>query len=156
VNNLGDQDPANPVLRLHRGLLGYAATAGFDAAYDLLPDAAGLRAMIADPATPAGTRLALADKLEKVTERLRADAPNTRRPGADPMAHYLDPTGCRLNTGGPASTRTQRRLCERTGPTSVPRGTECKETRVRNLRQQTSNVGPLLYDSGCPAPAKWL
>jgi hypothetical protein len=33
----------------------------------------------------------LAAKLEKVTERLRADAPNMRRPGADLIAHYLNP-----------------------------------------------------------------
>ena len=33
----------------------------------------------------------LAAKLEKVTERLRADAPNMERPGADLIAHYLDP-----------------------------------------------------------------
>src|SRR6185437_13852279 len=34
-------------------------------------------------------RLAL--KLEKVTERLAADASNMKRPGADLVAHYLDP-----------------------------------------------------------------
>ena len=33
----------------------------------------------------------LAGKLEKVTERLRADAPNMRRPGGDLIAHYLGP-----------------------------------------------------------------
>ena len=33
----------------------------------------------------------LAAKLEKVTERLEADAPNMKRPGADLIAHYLDP-----------------------------------------------------------------
>ena len=32
----------------------------------------------------------LAGKLERVTERLAADAPNMRRPGADLIAHYLD------------------------------------------------------------------
>ena len=31
----------------------------------------------------------LAAKLEKVTERLRADAPNMERPGADLIAYYL-------------------------------------------------------------------
>ena len=37
------------------------------------------------------TEAELAAKLEKVTERLRADAPNMERPGADLIAHYLDP-----------------------------------------------------------------
>jgi hypothetical protein len=56
----------------------------------------------------------LAARLEKVTERLAADAPNMERAGADLIAHYLDPD--RL----PADQRwsrkhahTQRRLCER-------------------------------------------
>ena len=38
LDDLGDHDPADPMLRLHRGLLAYATTAGFDAAYDLLSD----------------------------------------------------------------------------------------------------------------------
>lgn len=56
----------------------------------------------------------LAGKLEKVTERLAAGAPNMRRPGADLISWYLNPD--RL----PAEQRwsrkhadTQRRLCER-------------------------------------------
>jgi integrase len=56
----------------------------------------------------------LAGKLAKVTERLAADAPNMRRPGADLIAGYLSPD--RL----PADRRwsrkhadTQRRLCQR-------------------------------------------
>ena len=48
------------MLRLHRGLLAYAAIAGFDAAYDLRPDTTRQRQMLTDPATPAGTRLAVA------------------------------------------------------------------------------------------------
>jgi integrase len=62
----------------------------------------------------AATEAALAAKLTVVTERLEADAPNMERPGADLIAHYLDPD--RL----PAAKRwsrkhahTQRRLCER-------------------------------------------
>jgi integrase len=56
----------------------------------------------------------LAARLEKVAGRLEADAPNMNRPGAELIAHYLDPD--RL----PADRRwsrkhahTQRRLCER-------------------------------------------
>jgi integrase len=56
----------------------------------------------------------LAAKLEKVTERLRADAPNMRRIGADLIAYYLDPD--RLPVDRRWSRKhayTQRRLCER-------------------------------------------
>jgi len=56
----------------------------------------------------------LAAKLEKVTERLAADAPNMKRPGAALIAHYLDPD--RLPVDERWSRKhadTQRRLCER-------------------------------------------
>ena len=56
----------------------------------------------------------LAGKLEKVTERLAADAPNMRRPGADLIAWYLNLD--RLPVAESWSRRhadTQRRLCER-------------------------------------------
>jgi hypothetical protein len=39
----------------------------------------------------AATEGSLTPKLEKVAERLKADAPNMRRTGADLIAHYLDP-----------------------------------------------------------------
>jgi hypothetical protein len=62
----------------------------------------------------APTEEKLAGKLEKVSERLAADAPNVTRTGADLIAWYLNPD--RL----PAERRwsrkhadTQRRLCER-------------------------------------------
>ena len=74
--DLGDQDPANPTVRLHRGLLAYGTTAGFDAAYDLRPDTTRQRHMLTDPATPAGTRLALA--------RLHSGQADD-----DPEAHFL-------------------------------------------------------------------
>ena len=56
----------------------------------------------------------LAARLEKVTERLAAGAPNMRRPGAALIAWYLDPD--RLPVGERWSRKhahTQRRLCER-------------------------------------------
>ena len=62
----------------------------------------------------ARTEEELAAKLEKVTERLGAGAPNMERPGADLIAHYLDPD--RLPVEQRWSRRhadTQRRLCER-------------------------------------------
>jgi hypothetical protein len=39
----------------------------------------------------AATEEKLAVKLEKVRTRLEADAPNMKKPGADLIAHYLDP-----------------------------------------------------------------
>ena len=54
----------------------------------------------------------LAARLEKVAERLAADAPNTERPGADLIAYYLSPA--RHPAGKSWSrkhTDTQRRLC---------------------------------------------
>ena len=62
----------------------------------------------------AATEAKLAPKLEKIAERLRADAPNMRRPGADLIAHYLDPD--RLPVRDRWSRKhadTQWRLCER-------------------------------------------
>jgi hypothetical protein len=62
----------------------------------------------------APTEAKLAPKLEKVTERLAADAPNMRRPGADLIAHYLNPD--RLPVKDRWSRKhadTQRRLCQR-------------------------------------------
>jgi hypothetical protein len=48
----------------------------------------------------------LAAKLEKITERLEADAPEMERPGADLIAYYLSPDRLPADKGGPASTRT--------------------------------------------------
>ena len=63
----------------------------------------------------------LAARLEKVTERLAADTPNLERPGADLIAHYLDPS--RLPAQGQWSRKhahTQRRLCERFASPAPP------------------------------------
>lgn len=56
----------------------------------------------------------LAAKLEKVTERLAADAPNMRRPGADLIKHYLNPDRLPVDERWSRKhAHTQRRLCER-------------------------------------------
>ena len=56
----------------------------------------------------------LAGKLQQVIERLRSEAPNMRRPGADLIAHYLDldrlPVDQRWSR---KHAHTQRTLCER-------------------------------------------
>jgi hypothetical protein len=60
------------------------------------------------------TEQRLAVKLEKVVERLTADAPNMERPGTDLIAFYLSPD--RLPADRQWSRKhahTQRRLCER-------------------------------------------
>jgi len=55
------------------------------------------------------TEAELAAKLEKVTERLRAGAPDMERPGADLIAHYLDPD--RLPVSKRWSRRERRTCC---------------------------------------------
>ena len=62
LGNLGDQAPGDQMLRLHRGLLFYAAVAGFDDAYELRANADRRRSTLAtlDPDSPVENRLALA------------------------------------------------------------------------------------------------
>ena len=87
------------------------------------------------------TEAKLAAKLEKVTERLRADAANMERPGADLIAYYLDPD--RL----PAEQRwsrkhahTQRRLCERFAAPVIGAVT-CQDIKTWHM-QQIVNAAP--------------
>ena len=83
----------------------------------------------------------LAAKLAKVTERLRADAPNLERPGADLIAWYLCPD--RHPAGRPWSRRhadTQRRLCARfVAP--VIAAVACQDIRVADM-QKVVNAAP--------------
>jgi tetratricopeptide (TPR) repeat protein len=62
LDSLADSNPAEHMFRQHRGLLTYAAVAGFDAAYELRADADRRRTAFeaASTAPPAITRLALA------------------------------------------------------------------------------------------------
>jgi len=83
----------------------------------------------------------LAVKLEKIKERLAADAPNMKRPGADLIAHYLDPD--RL----PADRRwsrkhahTQRRLCERFAA-SIIDAVACQDIKASHT-QRIVNAAP--------------
>ena len=83
----------------------------------------------------------LAAKLEKVKERLAADAPNMKRPGADLIAHYLDPD--RL----PADRRwsrkhahTQRRLCQRFAAPVIDT-VACQDIKTSHT-QQMVNAAP--------------
>ena len=89
----------------------------------------------------AGTEQKLAAKLEKVTERLEADAPNMKLPGAALIAHYLDPD--RLPVDERWSRRhadTQRRLCERfAGP--VIAAVTCQDIKTGHT-QKIVNAAP--------------
>ena len=84
------------------------------------------------------TEAELAAKLAKVTERLRAGAPDMERPGADLIAHYLDPD--RLPVARRWSRRhadTQRRLCQRFAAPIIAAVT-CQDVTVDHMQQIVS------------------
>ena len=89
----------------------------------------------------AATEDRLAARLEKVTERLMADAPNLERPGADLIAWYLSPD--RHPAGRPWSAKhadTQRRLCERfAAPVIAP--ITCQDIKIADM-QRAVNAAP--------------
>jgi integrase len=83
----------------------------------------------------------LAQKLEKVTERLAASAPNMERPGADLIAYYLWPG--RHPASRPWSRRhadTQRRLCQRFAAPVIAAVT-CQDIKIAHM-QQIVNAAP--------------
>jgi integrase len=83
----------------------------------------------------------LAPKLAKVAERLRADAPNMRKPGAALIAHYLNPD--RLPVRDRWSRRhadTQRRLCERFALPVIGAVT-CQDIKTEHM-QKIVNAAP--------------
>ncbi|MGH3226057.1 MAG: hypothetical protein ACRDPY_46510, partial [Streptosporangiaceae bacterium] len=89
----------------------------------------------------AQTEAELAAKLAKVTERLRAGAPDMERPGADLIAHYLDPD--RLPVSKRWSRRhadTQRRLCRRFADPVIAAVT-CQDITPGHM-QQIVNAAP--------------
>jgi hypothetical protein len=91
----------------------------------------------------ARTEEKLAARLEKVTERLTADAPNMERPGADLIAYYLPPD--RHPASQPWSRKhrhTQRRLCERfVAPPVIGKIPACQDIRVADM-QRIVNAAP--------------
>jgi len=83
----------------------------------------------------------LAAKLEKVTERLEADAPNMKLRGADLIAYYLSPD--RLPVQGQWSRKhahTQRRLCERFAA-PVINAVVCQDIKTEHM-QKIVNAAP--------------
>jgi hypothetical protein len=88
----------------------------------------------------ARTEAELAAKLAKVTERLRAGAPDMERPGADLIAHYLDPD--RL----PVSKRWSRRHAVSVscgGPGKPPSMPAC----ILGIRMSSRKRSQLCFDS---------
>ena len=89
----------------------------------------------------AATEEKLAPKLEKIVERLHADAPNMRRPGADLIAHYLDPDRLPVhNRWSRKHTDTQRRLCERFAAPVIAAVT-CQDIKLGHT-QKIVNAAP--------------
>ena len=77
----------------------------------------------------------LAARLEKVTERLQADAPDMKLPGADLIAHYLDPDRLPAHERWSRKhTDTQRRLCERFAAPVIGAVT-CQDIETGHIRR---------------------
>jgi hypothetical protein len=77
----------------------------------------------------------LAMKLEKVTERLEADAPNMERPGADLIVFHLSPGATRLGRCGRVSTPTPSGGC---APGTWPRSWgmwACEDIKTGHLQE---------------------
>jgi hypothetical protein len=125
----------NPVIELEYGITVYPAREGQDRWRAVWYENGNRRQC------EARTEERLAARLEQVTERLAADAPNMERTGADLIAHYLDPD--RL----PADRRwsrkhahTQRRLCERFA-VPVIGDVPCQDIKTWHM-QQVVNAAP--------------
>ena len=89
----------------------------------------------------AATEDKLAAKLEKVTQRLAADAPNMKRPGADLIAWYLSPDRLPVDQRWSRKhAHTQRRLCERFAA-PVTEAVTCQDIQADHM-QKTVNVAP--------------
>jgi integrase len=89
----------------------------------------------------------LAAKLEQVRLRLAFDASKMERPGADLIAHYLDPD--RLPVGERWSRKhahTQRRLCERFAAPVIDAVT-CQDIRTSHT-QEIVNAAPTASEGG--------
>jgi len=89
----------------------------------------------------------LGPKLAKVAERLRADAPSMRKPGAALIVHYLDPD--RLPVRDRWSRRhadTQRRLCERFALPVIGAVT-CQDIKTEHM-QKVVNAAPTAGEGG--------
>ena len=83
----------------------------------------------------------LAARLEQVSERLAADAPNMRRPGADLIAWYLDPDRLPVHERWSRKhSHTQARLCARFAAPVIGAVT-CQDIRTGHM-QRIVNAAP--------------
>jgi hypothetical protein len=83
----------------------------------------------------ASTEEKLAAGLEKVIERLAADAVHMRRPGAELIAHYLDPDRLPVDKRWSRKhAHTQRRLCERLAAPVIGAVT-CQDIRISHMQK---------------------
>jgi integrase len=84
----------------------------------------------------------LARKLDKVIERLAADAPGMERPAGDLIAHYLDPDRLPAHKRwSRRHTETQRYLCERFAAPVIATIASCQDIKVADM-QAVVNAAP--------------
>jgi hypothetical protein len=127
----------NPVIELEYGITVYPARAGQDRWRAVWYENGSRRQCEA----VSGERLAA--RLEKVTERLGADAPNMERTSADLIAHYLDPDRLRADQRWSRKhAHTQRRLCERFA-VPVIGDVACQDIKTWHM-QQVVNAAPAM------------
>ena len=128
-------DPSRPVIELEFGILVYPAET----------DGEPWRATFAEHGQrkyrQGATEAKLAAKLKKVKERLSAGAANMERPGADLIAHYLDPDRLPVEERWSRKhAHTQRRLCERFAASVIDTVT-CQDIETWHS-QQIVNAAP--------------
>ena len=78
---------------------------------------------------------AFTEKLEKAGQRLATGASNMTRPGADLIAHYLDPTVSRSRSGGRAGTPTASSGCAGGSPPRSSRRSPARKSPSRTRRR---------------------
>jgi hypothetical protein len=89
----------------------------------------------------------LAAKLETVSVRLTADAPNMERSGAELVTHYLDPARHpAISQWSRKHADTQLRLCQRFALPVIAR-LACQDIKVRHM-QQIVNAAPTAGEGG--------
>ena len=102
------------------------------------------------------TEAKLTPKLEKIVERLQADAPNMRQPGADLIAHYLDPDRLPVPTGGRASTPTPSGGCASGSPPRSSPRSPARTSRPGTPRRSSTprpRPGKATGCTGCSPPS---
>ena len=80
----------------------------------------------------------LAAKLEKVTERLEADAPHMKLRGADLIAFYLSLAASRSSGNGPASTRIPSAGCASGSPPRSSTRSSARTSRPSTCRRSST------------------